>query len=241
MTNLELAQQQGNQAAPNLLDAAAAGELGGGSSKYPSLSTASAVMAYEVFSLDTDQATEAAANTIYNNCKLVTDNHLDLFILIEEYLPDGAEYSEASRYYYYAFSARALAHFKNLATAFPEEFPYEIFDNIEPDELCTFEDEIAGVMVELTIFSLTISVDELPPAASGLIMLDFTKSREFAGLVPTGSSIYAQIKPAIFLTSSPAIPGVLSVQYYAESLLDVPVKLDKVYSIYSSEIPLPML
>jgi hypothetical protein len=196
-------------------------------------------MAYMVFSLDTDQATEAAANTIYNNCKLVTDNHLDHFILIEEYLTDGAEYSEASRYYYYAFSARALAHFKNLATAFPEEFPAEIFDNIEPDELCTFEDKIATMMAKLTLFSLTLGVDELPPAASGLIILDFEKPNEFAELVPEGSSIYTQIMPSSL--GSPSIPGVLSVQYYAESLLDVPVKLDKVYSIYSSEIPMPRL
>jgi hypothetical protein len=37
MTNLELAQQQGNQAAPNLLAAATAGELGGGSFIKPTL------------------------------------------------------------------------------------------------------------------------------------------------------------------------------------------------------------
>ena len=238
MTNFELAQQQGNQAAPNLLAAAAAGELGGGSSMFPSLNTAGFVTAILDFRLDTDQADEAAANTIYNNCKLVTDNHLDFFELEEAYLPEGSELSSLVSTYY-AFSARLLARIKNLVVLAPEAELFEIFDNIEPDELCTFEDDIASEMETLVWDIASVGVDELPAEASGQITLAFSSDQDDVTnlLVPDGSSVYALYALLVIPgRDSLAYDALMSVQYYAESLLDTPVKLDKTISFYPARV-----
>lgn len=231
MTNLELAQQQGNQAAPNLLAAATAGELGGGGSVFPSLKTAGFVTTYLPFRLDSDQADEAAANTIYANCKLVTDNHLDVFMLVEEYKADIVEYSGASHYFYLAFSARILTHIKNAAALMPE-MPevLEIFDNIEPDELCTFEAEIADDILAIVREIVSLGVDELPPIASGVITLSFEPA-DF-DLIPEGSSVYfLKTYPAGYSGSGSNESTLAMFSYYAESVLDAPAKFDKTYYV----------
>jgi len=216
---MELAQQQGNQAAPNLLDAALAGEFGGGGSSYILPEQAAFTFAeLDDYPVEAAQADETVAQTLYDNMKIVSPK-LAFFHLKEIYTPESEE-QEPQAFIFMALSSEFLDFCKNNVDAVSQVEPGEIYEDISalfnsltPDELFTIEKESAEMISGFALLAVTIGIGELPPACSGLAAYRISETGN------TSAPYYYEC------TVFPS--GLMAFTHTGTTILSTPVKLEK--------------
>lgn len=230
MTNLELAQQQGNQAAPNLIEAALNGELGGSGSFYILPEQAKFVLAsVEDYGLTSAQANEEAAQTIYDNFKIVNPK-LGCFSITEVYTPESEE-QEAQSFVFNALSQEFLDFMKNQLNLLRPIYGSKHLDEIEdvlnsitPDELFFSEDlDFSNVAAMF----LNTGVGDLPPFCDGLVTYSIESPSGSGSLSDSYTYVgNVMVNPASLL---------MAVTHKAATILDTPVKLEK--PVYETIFP----